>query len=34
MRRQPGSGITEEDARVVLRFLHYYSLDQKRLKQK
>jgi hypothetical protein len=34
MRRQPGSGISEEDARVVLRFLHYYSLEQKRLKQK
>jgi hypothetical protein len=28
MRRQPGSGITADDAKVILRFLHYYSLEQ------
>jgi hypothetical protein len=28
MRRQPGSGISLEDADVILRFLHYYSLEQ------
>jgi mono/diheme cytochrome c family protein len=28
MRRQPASGISAEDARVILRFLHYYSLEQ------
>ncbi len=28
MRRQPASGISPEDAHVILRFLHYYSLDQ------
>jgi hypothetical protein len=28
MRRQPGSGISLEDSRVILRFLHYYSLEQ------
>ncbi len=33
MRRQPGSGISLEDSRVILRFLHYYSLDQIRKKQ-
>lgn len=32
MRRQPGSGISPEDATVILRFLHYYSIEQKRLK--
>ena len=32
MRRQPGSGISEEDSRVILRFLHWYSVDQKRQK--
>jgi hypothetical protein len=30
MRRQPGSGITQEDAGPILRFLHYYSLEQQR----
>jgi len=30
MRRQPGSGITQEDAEPILRFLHYYSLEQLR----
>jgi hypothetical protein len=32
MRRQPASGISMEDSRVILRFLHYYSLDQIRKK--
>jgi hypothetical protein len=30
MRRQPGSGISVEDSRVILRFLHYYSLEELR----
>jgi hypothetical protein len=30
MRRQPGSGITQEDAGPILRFLHYYSVEQLR----
>ncbi len=33
MRRQPESGISLEDSRVILRFLHYYSLDQIRKKK-
>ena len=33
MRRQPESGISLEDSRVILRFLHYYSLEQIRKKQ-
>ena len=33
MRRQPGSGISLEDSRVILRFLHYYSQEQIRKKQ-
>ena len=32
MRRQPESGISIEDGRVILRFLHYYSLEQIRKK--
>jgi len=32
MRRQPSSGISLEDSRVILRFLHYYSLEQIRKK--
>src|SRR5690348_2128307 len=28
MRRQPGSGISQEDAGPILRFLHYYSVEQ------
>jgi hypothetical protein len=32
MRRQPGSGISREDASQILRFLHYYSLEQQRKK--
>jgi len=34
MRRQPESGISLEDSSVILRFLHYYSLEQIRKKQK
>ena len=33
MRRQPASGISLEDSRVILRFLHYYSLEQRRKKK-
>ncbi len=33
MRRQPGSGINDEDAVVILRFLHVYALEQRRRKQ-
>ena len=32
MRRQPASGISTDDATVILRFLHYYSLEQLRKK--
>jgi hypothetical protein len=32
MRRQPASGISTDDATVILRFLHYYSLEQIRKK--
>jgi hypothetical protein len=32
MRRQPSSGISREDASQILRFLHYYSLEQQRKK--
>jgi hypothetical protein len=28
MRRQPGSGITEDDTVPILRFLHWYSTAQ------
>ena len=34
MRRQPGSGISQEDASPILRFLHYYSLEQLRKNEK
>ena len=34
MRRQPASGISLEDSRVILRFLHYYSLEQRRKKER
>lgn len=34
MRRQPASGISRDDEVTVLRFLHYYSIEQKRLKAK
>ena len=30
MRRQPGSGISPQDTEPILRFLHYYSLEQQR----
>jgi hypothetical protein len=32
MRRQPGSGISPEDEPGILRFLHYYSEQQKQKK--
>lgn len=34
MRRQPASGITQEDAAPILRFLRYYSLEQTRKNEK
>jgi hypothetical protein len=33
MRRQPESGISPEDTVVILRFLHYFSLEQKKKKE-
>jgi hypothetical protein len=33
MRRQPGSGISPDDAPRILRFLHYYSLEQIRKRE-
>lgn len=33
MRRQPASGITLEDVPVVLRFLHYYSVEVARARE-
>jgi hypothetical protein len=33
MRRQPESGISPDDARTILRFLHYYSAEQRRKKE-
>lgn len=30
MRRQPASGISAEDTVGILRFLHYFSLEEKR----
>jgi hypothetical protein len=32
MRRQPESGISEDDTVVILRFLHYFSIEQKKKK--
>jgi hypothetical protein len=32
MRRQPGSGISAEDSVAILRFLHRYSVEQRRKK--
>jgi len=32
MRRQPGSGISPQDEVVILRYLHYFSLEQRRKK--
>ena len=34
MRRQPASGITQEDAGPILRFLNYYSLEQRKKGEK
>jgi hypothetical protein len=34
MRRQPASGITQEDAAPILRFLRYYSSEQARKNEK
>ena len=34
MRRQPASGISQDDATVILRFLHYYSLEKRRKQEK
>jgi len=33
MRRQPGSGITPEDTVIILRFLHFYSEEQRAKKK-
>jgi hypothetical protein len=33
MRRQPGSGISPQDAAPILRFLHFYSSEQRRIKR-
>jgi hypothetical protein len=33
MRRQPGSGISAEDSVAILRFLHRYSIEQRRKKE-
>jgi hypothetical protein len=33
MRRMPASGISPEDAPRILRFLHYYSLEQLRKRE-
>jgi hypothetical protein len=30
MRRQPASGISQEDTVGILRFLHYFSIEEKR----
>jgi hypothetical protein len=30
MRRQPGSGISAQDTVAILRFLHLYSIEQRR----
>jgi hypothetical protein len=32
MRRQPGSGITAEDSVAILRFLHLFSVEERRKK--
>jgi hypothetical protein len=34
MRRQPASGISQEDTVGILRFLHYFSIEEKRKKGK
>jgi hypothetical protein len=33
MRRQPGSGISPQDATPILRFLHFYAVEQRRIKR-
>ena len=33
MRRQPASGISPQDTVPILRFLHYYSVEQQREKR-
>jgi hypothetical protein len=33
MRRQPGSGISQDDTVVILRFLHYYSVELQKKKK-
>ena len=33
MQRMQGSGISEEDATRILRFLHYYSVEQLKAKK-
>ena len=33
MRRQPESGISPDDAVTILRFLHYYSVEERRKKE-
>ena len=30
MRRQPGSGISQQDMAPILRFLHYHTLEKQR----
>jgi len=30
MRRQPGSGITQQDMAPILRFLHYHTIEKQR----
>jgi hypothetical protein len=34
MRRQPGSGISPDDATQILRFLHYYSVEQRQKQER
>jgi len=34
MRRQPASGISREDVPPILRFLHYFSIEERRRKGK
>jgi hypothetical protein len=34
MRRQPASGISQEDTVPILRFLHFFSLEQRKKKER
>jgi hypothetical protein len=34
MRRQPSSGISQQDVAPILRFLHYFSVEQRQLKER